>query len=122
MDRRALGRAGEDVVAAALAARGHVILCRNVRTRYGEIDLVTADRGDLVFVEVKTRTGDEFGRPLEAIQPRKQRRLARLARAFMQERGVQDRGCRFDAAAVLMTREGRVLRVDIVSDAFDVPI
>src|SRR5574341_511215 len=90
MDRRARGRAGEDAVAAALAARGHVILCRNVRTRYGEIDLVTADREVLVFVEVKTRTGDDYGRPLEAVEARKQRRLA----------------WRFDTAAVLMTATG----------------
>src|SRR5574341_707699 len=106
MDRRALGRAGEDAVAAALAARGHVILCRNVRTRYGEIDLVTADREVLVFVQVKTRTGDDYGRPLEAVEARKQRRLARLARAFMQDRGLSNRACRFDTAAVLMTATG----------------
>jgi putative endonuclease len=122
MDRPALGRAGEDAAAAALAARGHVILCRNVRTRYGEIDLVTAHGGDLVFVEVKTRTSDEYGRPFDAIQPHKQRRLARLARAFMQERGLSNRACRFDAAAVLITRDGRVLGVEIVPDAFDAPI
>ena len=121
MDRRARGRAGEDAVAAALAARGHVILCRNVRTRYGEIDLVTADREVLVFVEVKTRTGDDYGRPLEAIEARKQRRLARLARAFMQDRGLSNRACRFDTAAVLMTRDGGILRVEIVPDAFDAP-
>jgi putative endonuclease len=119
MDRRALGRAGEDAAAAALAARGHVILCRNVRTRYGEIDVVTAHGGDLVFVEVKTRTSDEYGQPLEAVHPRKRRRLTRLAWAFMQQRGLTNRACRFDAAAVVMTRDGRLLRVEIVSDAFE---
>jgi putative endonuclease len=121
MDRRALGRAGEDAVAAALAARGHVVLHRNVRTRYGEIDLVTAHGLDLVFVEVKTRTSDAFGRPFDAVHPRKQRRLARLARAFIHERGLRNRACRFDVAAVLVTRGGRVLRIEIISDAFDAP-
>lgn len=108
-------------MAAALSAQGYVILQRNVRSRYGEIDLVAIHGGELVFVEVKTRTGGELGRPFDAVHPEKQRRLARLARAFMHQRGWRDRACRFDAAAVAVTRQGRVLKVEILSNAFDAP-
>lgn len=119
MDRQTLGRIGEDAAAAALAARGYVIIQRNVRTRDGEIDLVALHGDEIVFVEVKTRASALVGAPLEAVHPAKQRRLSRLARAFMHRRGWGGRACRFDAAAVLVTRAGRVVRVDIVSNAFD---
>jgi putative endonuclease len=121
VDRRTLGRAGEEAAAAALIDRGYVVLRRNVRTRWGEIDLVAAQGGEIVFVEVKTRTTAERGRPLDAIHPGKQRRLARLALAFISARGLHRRPCRFDAVAVTLTTGGRVVDVEIVPNAFEVP-
>jgi putative endonuclease len=119
MDRATLGRIGEAAAAEALAARGYVILQRNVRTRWGELDLVAAQGSEIVFVEVKTRTAARCGRPLEAIDPLKQRRLVRLASAFLHARGLHLRSCRFDAVGVTLTPEGRVLEVEIVPDAFE---
>ena len=119
MDRLALGRVGEDAAAAALTARGYLILRRNVRTRYGEIDLVAAHGSEIVFIEVKTRTAGDRGRPFDAIHPAKQRRLARLALSFMHRRRLQDRACRFDGVAVWVTRDGRVRQVEIMPNAFE---
>ena len=119
MDRAALGRVGEDAAVAALAARGYLILRRNVRSRRGEIDLIAAQGSELVFIEVKTRTTDDRGRPFDAIHPAKQRRLARLALSFMHRRKLQDRACRFDAVAVWVTREGRMTQVEIMPNAFE---
>ncbi len=121
MDRKALGRVGEDAAAAALTARGYVILRRNVRSRYGEIDLVVAQGREIIFVEVKTRTSGDRGHPFDAVHPVKRRRLARLARAFVHERGLGDRVCRFAVVAVLMASPGRVLKVEIMLDAFEAP-
>jgi putative endonuclease len=118
VDRRRLGQIGEDAAAAALSARGDVVLCRNVRTRHGEIDLVAAHGSMLIFVEVKTRTSDRFGAPWEAVHLLKQHRLVRLARAYLHDRGMPDRICRFDVAAVLVGRDGRIVQVEIISDAF----
>ena len=120
MDRTTLGQIGEAAAAEALAARGYVILQRNVRTRWGELDLVAAQDGEIVFVEVKTRTAADCGRPLEAIPPVKQRRLVRLARAFLHARGLHRRSCRFDAVGVTLTRSGCVVEVEIVPHAFEV--
>lgn len=119
MDRLALGRAGEEAAAAALTAQGYLILRRNVRSRWGEIDLVAAHGREIVFVEVKTRTTDERGRPFDAIHPAKQRRLVRLALSFMHRRRLQDRACRFDAVAVCLTPDGRVVQVEILPNAFE---
>lgn len=119
MDRRALGRVGEDAAAAALTARGYLILRRNVRSRYGEIDLVAAHGSEIVFIEVKTRTAGDLGRPFDAIHPAKQRRLVRLALSFMHGRRLQGRTCRFDAVGVCVTRDGRVIQVEIMPNAFE---
>jgi putative endonuclease len=119
MDRPTLGRIGEAAAAAALAARGYVILRRNVRTRWGELDLVAALGREIVFIEVKTRTSDRCGRPLESIPPAKQRRLVRLALAFLQARGLHRRSCRFDAVGVTLSPSGRVIEVEIVPYAFE---
>jgi len=115
-----LGRLGEEAAAAALAARGYVIIRRNVRSRGGEIDLVAMHGRDLVFVEVKTRTTTELGSPFDALHPGKQRRLIRLARAFMHREGFRDRPCRFDAVGVMVTREGDVVEVDVLPHAFEI--
>lgn len=119
MDRTTLGQIGEAAAAEALAARGYVILQRNVRTRWGELDLVAAQGDEIVFVEVKTRTAARCGRPLEAIAPLKQRRLVRLARAFLHARGLHRRPCRFDAVGVTLTPDGRLLEVEVVAHAFE---
>ncbi len=120
MDRRTVGRIGEEAAAAALTAHGYLILHRNVRSRFGEIDLVAAHGSELVFVEVKTRTREDHGRPFDAIHPLKQRRLARLALSYLRDRNLPDRAVRFDAVSVRVTLDGRVEQVEILANAFDV--
>lgn len=117
---RTLGAAGEDAAAAWLEARGYQILARNVRTRRGEIDLVVRCGGAVVFVEVKSRTSARFGHPAEAVAPRKQRRLGRLAAAYLQRPGLEGCAVRFDVIAVRLNGGGRVMTVEHLPDAFQV--
>lgn len=109
--RHAFGRLGEDAAAEFLRRRGFTILARNVRTAFGEIDLVAEDDGVVVFVEVKARRSTSG---LEAVDARKQRRLARLALAFLASAGWLDRPARFDVVAV--ARDGACTHV---ANAFD---
>ena len=89
------------------------VLERRFRLRIGEIDLI-AERGELlVFVEVKARRGTTAGRPAEAVTPAKQRRLARVALAYLARRGWLDRPCRFDVVEVF--EGGRMRHIE---DAF----
>ena len=60
--RHSLGKMGEDLACAELGRRGYAVLARGYRTKYGEIDIVARDGETTVFVEVKTRAGDEYGR------------------------------------------------------------
>lgn len=95
--RHTFGRRGEDAAAEFLRRRGFEILARNVRTAFGEIDAVALDGEVIVFVEVKARRG---GGGLEAVDARKQRRLTRLAQAFLARAGWLGRAARFDVVAV----------------------
>lgn len=86
--KQRIGRWGETVAAYHLEGRGYRILAHNVRTPCGEIDLVARQEGAagcVVFVEVKTRTGEGFGLPEEAVDARKLEHLFRSAEIFLQE-------------------------------------
>ena len=77
------------------------MLERNWRCRSGEIDLICARGTTLVVCEVKTRTGPGHGHPLEAVTVSKQRRLRRLAAAYLEQQGRRWAAIRFDVVAVL---------------------
>jgi putative endonuclease len=118
--RQDCGAEGEQVAAEWLQGRGYRILGRNVRTRWGEIDLIAEDGRILVFVEVKVRRDDRFGGPAAAITPAKQARLARLAQGYLAARRWGNRDCRFDV--VLIHGENpKTRRIELLAGAFEVP-
>jgi putative endonuclease len=96
-----VGRRGEDCAADYLARAGYTLLERNWRCSQGEIDLVVAKDGDIVFVEVKTRSGTGYGHPFEAITVAKLARLRRLAGAWCEQSGLRARRIRIDVIAVI---------------------
>ena len=110
------GRDGEEAAARFLEARGLEVLARNVRAGSGEIDLVAAEGGTLVFVEVKWRKDGSRGAPAEAVTPAKRRRLLSAARAFLAENPAgARRDVRFDVVAI----EGAAGTIDWIRGAFD---
>jgi putative endonuclease len=115
--RRALGARGEDAVARWYQDRGFEVLDRNWRRRDGELDLVVQRDRVVVFCEVKTRAGDRFGAPVEAITHEKRRRLRLLAARWLDESGAVVREVRFDVASV-MARPGRDLEIEVLQGAF----
>jgi putative endonuclease len=117
-NRTILGRVGEAAASAWLSARGYQVLGQNVRTRFGEIDLVVREGEVMVFVEVKTRRGSGFGHPADAIGPRKQRRLTRLAAAYLHHHRMDGASVRFDVVAVLVAADGQVTNIEHMPDAF----
>jgi putative endonuclease len=105
-DKDRLGRYGEDLAAQHLAAAGMVLLDRNWRCREGELDAVARDvDGTLVFVEVKTRSGNGFGEPAEAVGQAKARRIRLLACRWLAAYGpTGGADLRFDVIAVVRRR------------------
>lgn len=82
MNTREIGALGEDIAERYLKKRGYKILSRNYSCRGGEIDIICFRFGKLVFVEVKARSNDLFGRPLDAVDAEKIKRIKKAARDF----------------------------------------
>lgn len=104
MSRAELGALGEQLAVDHLTSSGLEVLQRNWRCRYGEIDVIVADRtaGTVVFVEVKTRTTERFGGVAEAVTAQKLRRLRRLAGLWLAEQTGRWNGVRLDVIGVRM--------------------
>ncbi|WP_203335311.1 YraN family protein [Nocardioides limicola] len=106
MARQALGAYGEGLAARTLSETGMVVLDRNWRCDAGEIDLVLRDGNTLVICEVKTRTSDEFGSPLEAVDATKLARLRRLGARWVTEHGIRPDDIRIDLVGIVRPRRG----------------
>ncbi|HOA74757.1 MAG TPA: YraN family protein [Phycisphaerae bacterium] len=107
MDLRSiLGRSGERQAERFLRKLGYRTVVRNYRCPHGEIDLVMLDGATVVFVEVKTRTGDEHADPEDAVNPGKRQRMGRAARHFLRRTGSEHRVCRFDILAIVRRPDG----------------
>lgn len=109
--------------ASHLSEKGWRILARNWRIKAGELDLIALDGSDLVIVEVKSQhagvlTGPTF--PVLAVGPNKQRRIRRLASAWIAARGrrVHFREVRFDVVGITFDRSGEVLDFEHLENAF----
>lgn len=121
--RQRLGKAAEDLVAERLADAAWELIERNARTRHGELDIIALEGRILVFVEVKAgRAGAAFGpeHPILAIGPQKQRRVRRLATAWMSERRDLPRyqAIRFDAVGVTYDSASHVIDYEHLRGAF----
>jgi len=101
------GRRGEELASKFLRSRGYKVLYRNFKDRHGgEIDIVCRDGDTLVFVEVKTRRDEEFGRPVEAVSREKQKRVSKGGLAWLRLLDNPDVTFRFDVVEVLWPEEG----------------
>jgi len=98
--RQDLGQLGEKLACDFLKKKGYEILGQNYRTRCGEIDIVAREGDTLVFVEVKTRTNRMFGLPEEAIDARKQHKLAMTAEHYLAAHHLYEKDYRVDSVAV----------------------
>ncbi len=117
VERRALGRKGEDEAAKALKKGGYRIIERNYRCSYGEIDIVAVHNGVVVFIEVKTRGSDRFGTPKEGVDYRKQVHITRSSSMYLAEKGLEDSEVRFDVVSIEAV--GGRFTVEIIKDAFE---
>jgi putative endonuclease len=110
--RRNMGMWGEKIAAEYLVDRGYEILERNVRSAEGELDIVAKQGEYIVFVEVKTRGSQEFGKPEEALTTSKQDRLRKAAWAYLDEHASLDALWRIDVIAIEGTMAHGVDRLE----------
>ena len=113
-----LGSRGEKLACRFLRRSGYKVLYRNFRGRTGgEIDIVCRDKDTLVFVEVKTRTREDFGRPFHAIDRDKRKRISRGGLAWLRLLDDPDILFRFDVVEVIIA-EGAEPRLELLRNAF----
>lgn len=114
-----LGRAGEGEAVHYLEANGYRILHRNLRAKFGEIDVVARDGPALCFVEIKARSSTRFGFPEEAVTFSKRRKLLKLAAWYLQSRRPTGHSSiRFDVLSLLNGPDGPA-RVRLIKGAFE---
>lgn len=104
--KQALGQWGEDTAVDYLINKGYRIIDRNVRTSYGEIDIIAQHGASLVFVEVKTRTTNNYGLPEESITRQKQEHIIASAQAYIQASERFDLNWRIDVIAIRKLDQG----------------
>lgn len=108
------GRLGEEKALSFLQNSGYKILDRNVRIRkFGEIDIIAEENGQLVFIEVKNRNSLTFGFPQESIIRKKQQRMVRLALMYIKKRNLKLKNVRFDVLAIFQ------LKCELIKNAFN---
>jgi putative endonuclease len=116
---RSLGQRGERAAARYLRRQGYKIVGRGERDHFGELDLVAVDGRTVVFVEVKTRTSHEAGHPAEAVGPEKQKRLTRLALAYLKRHDLLENAARFDVLAITWPDSAKRPTIEHFQNAFE---
>ncbi|SHM09749.1 putative endonuclease [Caldanaerovirga acetigignens] len=117
MERKKLGDMGEKYALDYLKANNYEIVKVNYRSRYGEIDIIAKENNTLVFIEVKTRTSDAFGRGMEAVDIRKQRKIRLVSLNFLNEYDEFVYNLRFDVIEIKMAN-GTLKELTHIINAF----
>jgi len=113
------GREGEKAAIKFLKKNGYRIIEKNFRTKAGEVDVIAEQEKVLVFVEVKTRSGNQLGHPVQALTPHKQKKISMIARGFLSKHKIQDRECRFDVVSILGDPGApKDWEIELIQDAF----
>ncbi|MBI3312727.1 MAG: YraN family protein [Candidatus Omnitrophica bacterium] len=113
-----LGGRGEMVGTAYLAQKGYKILETNYRCPLGEIDVVAAKGERIVFVEIKTRSGEKFGRPEESVHGFKQRKLTQLAQWYLKDKKLLNQPAGFAVLAITW-KEKDSPQIRLIENAFE---
>jgi putative endonuclease len=117
MQKKELGKKGEEKALRFLKKKGYRIIEQNYVCKLGEMDIIAKEKDTLVFIEVKTRTSTEFGPPQLAVNSSKQRQLSKVALNYLKEKKLEDVKARFDVVAILLGTEGE--EIELIKNAFD---
>ena len=110
--KKFLGRKGEIEAVKYLSSNGYKILERNFKTHIGEIDVIALDGDTICFIEVKTRTSSDFGKPAEAVTEKKQEKYYLVAEQYLLKTQKTETSCRFDVVEI---EDGKI---NLIKDAF----
>lgn len=101
-NKKELGNNGEEIASRYLVKKNYKIIDRNFHCKLGEIDIIAKEKDEIVFIEVKTRTSIEYGRPAEAVDYRKQIHIYKTANYYLLKHNLCNIPVRFDVIEVLL--------------------
>jgi len=110
LERKLVGKKGEEAARSLLEEKGCRIIETNYQCPLGEVDIIAAEGKTIVFVEVRTKTGNAFGSPEESINANKSRRLYRLAQYYLKAKSKNEYPARIDLIAVILDRKSLELK------------
>lgn len=116
-NKRKTGNYGEDLACKFLQQLGYQIVERNYFYGHGEIDIIVKDKDELVFIEVKYRTNDEYGPPELSISKGKQKLIRRTAEAYLFDKKISEQNCRIDLIAILHLKDEKP-KINHIKNAF----
>ncbi len=114
-NNKLIGKVGEDLAVKYLKKKHYEIITRNYTNEYGEIDIIAAYDGYLIFVEVKTRSGTGFGTPAEAVDAHKIKKISQTASGYIQFKRLYDYPVRFDVVEIC---EGEINHIENAFDSY----
>ncbi|PKL72440.1 YraN family protein [Candidatus Kuenenbacteria bacterium HGW-Kuenenbacteria-1] len=116
--KRKIGDLGEKIAKQYLKKQGYKIIKQNYTNRAGEIDLIVKEKDQIVFVEVKTRTNQNFGYPEEAIDSRKQNKIFKTAQNYLIKEKIFSENYRFDVISIEMDQSTKKAIIKHIKSAF----
>ena len=117
MKRKDIGALGEQLARDYLKKKGYCILETNFRCKQGEIDIVTKKNESLVFVEVRAKTGSDFGSPEESVTFAKREKLIASAFSYLNTHQYVYSIWRIDFVAVELDQKGKAIRIELIENA-----
>ena len=115
--RKRIGNAGEKIAERFLKKKGFVILEKNFRNRYGEIDIIAKDEDWLVFIEVKTKSCKNFSEPETWVDFKKENQLTKMADYYLCQKNIVDTDCRFDVIGITLGKKNEE-KIEHIKHAF----
>jgi len=115
-----IGVLGESIAEEYLTKMGYIVLDKNFRSKFGEIDIIGKDGNYIAFIEVKSRYGSIYGSPAEAVTLKKQSRIYRTAQLYVLKKRIFKFNFRFDIIEVIFNTNDNDYSVRLIKDAFQI--
>jgi len=109
--KKTLGDLGEKIAEKYLLKKGYKIIDRNYHSREGEVDLIALEKGQFVFIEVKTRSSENFGCPAEAVTYQKIKKLIKTARHFLFKTKKNSENYRIDVVSIILDKDNKRVKI-----------
>ena len=117
MNKQSVGELGEKLARGFLEKKGYKIIEKNYRCKEGEIDIVAEFKKSLIFVEVRTKTNNEFGAPEESVDLNKMNKMVNSAFSYLNNHNALSRNWRIDFIGIELMTDGKVKRMNHIENA-----